>query len=102
MEALTNLEELRILSANNTSINSLQPLQKLRKLVSVYCDHTAVDKSIADAFMAINSGVLVVFNSADLKTWWNLLSPEAQYGLILKTVFHNKEPVSSGSIGLPV
>jgi Leucine-rich repeat (LRR) protein len=74
--ALSSLENLRVLHASYTAIADLQPLQKLVHLERIYCDKTRVRKAMADAFMQVNPKVLVVFDSEDLKVWWDTLSPE--------------------------
>jgi Leucine-rich repeat (LRR) protein len=71
---LSTLENLKVLHANYTLISDLQPLQKLPRLEKIYCDQTPVKLAIADAFMAANPKVLVVFNTRDLQVWWNSLS----------------------------
>jgi hypothetical protein len=75
---LSSLENLRVLSANYTQVSDLQPLQKLTHLEKIYCDQTPVSRKVADAFMAANPKVLVIFDSRDLKAWWGTLSPEWQ------------------------
>jgi Leucine-rich repeat (LRR) protein len=70
-----NLQNLRILSVNATGVKDLNPLKGLRLLEKVYCDHTPINAAIADAFMAARPGVLVVFDSEDLRIWWKKLSP---------------------------
>jgi Leucine-rich repeat (LRR) protein len=78
VEPLKGLESLTVLSVNHTSIADLKPLQKLPKLEKIYCDQTQVKREGADAFMAANPKVLVVFDSKDLKAWWETLTPEWQ------------------------
>jgi Leucine-rich repeat (LRR) protein len=78
VSALAGLENLKILQANYTLISDLQPLHKLNHLEKVYCDKTSINKNSADAFMLSNPGVLVVYDSHDLKSWWDALSPEWQ------------------------
>jgi len=73
---LSSLENLKVLHVSYTMISDLQPLQKLTHLERIYCDKTLVKKEMADAFMATNPKVLVVFDSEDLKVWWDTLSPE--------------------------
>jgi Leucine-rich repeat (LRR) protein len=75
---LSTLENLKVLNANYTGITDLSPLQKLSHLEKIYCDKTSITKSAADAFMASNPKVLVVYNSEDLKIWWDDLSPAWQ------------------------
>ncbi len=73
ISALNTLTSLEVLSANHTFISSLSPLKDLAKLKRVYCDQTPVTKSAADAFMAENPEVLVIYNSKDLQAWWSTL-----------------------------
>lgn len=74
--ALSNLQSLEVLHANYTFISDLSPLKKLPKLERVYCDQTSVNKRVADAFMATNPKVLVIYDSKDLQAWWNTLSQD--------------------------
>lgn len=75
---LSNLENLKVLHANYTLITDLQPLQKLSHLERIYCDQTPLTKDRANAFMAANRKVLIIFDSKDLKAWWETLSQEWQ------------------------
>lgn len=75
---LAGLENLKVLHANHTLISDLKPLQKLPHLEKIYCDQTPITREVADAFMASNPKVLVVFDSRDLKVWWDTLTPEWQ------------------------
>jgi len=76
INALSSLENLRVLHASYTQLADLLPLLKLAHLERIYCDKTRVRKGIADAFMVANPNVLVIFDSEDLKVWWDTLSPE--------------------------
>jgi Leucine-rich repeat (LRR) protein len=58
---------------NYTPVATLAPLDPLTHLEKVYCDHTAINRAAADAFMASHPGVLVIFDSEDLKGWWDTL-----------------------------
>lgn len=73
VEPLSTTENLVILHANATQIADLKPLQKLTHLEKIYCDQTGVKRETADAFMAAMPDVLVVFDSKDLKSWWDAL-----------------------------
>jgi len=75
LEGLTNLTLLRI---NYTAVTDLTPLQKLSSLEKVYCDQTGINKAKADVFMLINPRVLVIYDSRDLKAWWETLSADWQ------------------------
>ncbi len=78
LDALANLESLVVLRANYTAITSLLPLQKLTRLEKIYADYTAINKEAANNFIAVNRKVQVIFDSEELKTWWDALTPEWQ------------------------
>ena len=69
---------LRILRMNNTAITDLNALAGLPHIERIYCDQTKINRSMADAFMASKRGVLVIFDSKDLKGWWESLPPSWQ------------------------
>jgi Leucine-rich repeat (LRR) protein len=73
---LSGLQNLRVLRASGTSISDLQPLQKLPRLEKIYCDQTPITRDIAHAFMAGKPGTLVIFDSKDLKNWWETLDDD--------------------------
>jgi Leucine-rich repeat (LRR) protein len=72
--ALRGLEKLRVLYINYCMVSNLRPLLELQHLERIYCDHTPIKRTLADAFMASNSKVLVIFDSEDLSSWWGTLS----------------------------
>ena len=71
---LRSLENLKVLYVNHTVISNLRPLDDLKNLERIYCDNSSITRSVADAFMAANPNVLVIFDSEDLRGWWNSLS----------------------------
>jgi Leucine-rich repeat (LRR) protein len=73
---LNTLQNLKVLHANFTLISDLQPLQKLPGIEKIYCDHTSITRDKADAFMSVRPNVLVIFDSKDLKAWWETLPQE--------------------------
>ena len=73
VKAFSTLESLRILHVNYTKISDLSALQGLRNIERIYCDQTQVNRALADAFMASKKGVLVIYDSKDLKGWWDSL-----------------------------
>lgn len=75
---VSKLSNLSILSINYTKVPALESLKTLPKLQKVYCDHTPIRQEAADSFMAAKPGTLVVFDSKDLKAWWDTLSKEWQ------------------------
>lgn len=81
IQPLSKLENLIVLNANYTGLADLLPLQKLKNLKKIYCDKTPIKREAAEAFMAINPNTLVIFDSEDLKIWWNILTPAWQKAL---------------------
>jgi Leucine-rich repeat (LRR) protein len=78
LSSLQVLDKLAILQVNFTSIASLMSIKDLPSLEKIYCDQTSIKQEAADAFMAANPKVLVVFDSRDLQNWWKALSPTWQ------------------------
>lgn len=76
ISALATLENLKVVSLNHTAVANLRPLQNLKNLERVYCDHTGITSTIADDFMTARPGVLVIYDSEDLQTWWQSLTAE--------------------------
>ena len=75
---LSNLESLKSLHINFTAVTNLSPLRGLRKLEKIYCDQTPIQREDADELRKENPNVLVVFDSNDLKIWWEALAPDWQ------------------------
>lgn len=82
LSVMAHFKKLRALHANYTFIDDLAPLRQLPDLQKIYCDQTNVTRAMADAFMAERPDVLVIFDSKDLKSWWDTLEGEWQTFLI--------------------
>jgi len=78
LRPLAGASALKELTANYSDIDNLEPLKALPSLERIYCDQTQIIRSVADAFMASRPTVLVIFDSRDLKTWWEALTPDWQ------------------------
>jgi Leucine-rich repeat (LRR) protein len=89
---LSNLENLTVLHANHTLLADLMPLQKLAHLEKIYCDQTPIKRSAALAFSSVRPKVLIIFDSKDLKQWWETLSADWQK-VLSKTAGINAAPV---------
>ncbi|HEY8933875.1 MAG TPA: leucine-rich repeat domain-containing protein, partial [Cyclobacteriaceae bacterium] len=89
INSLSNLENLTVLHINYTSIATLLPLQKLMHLEKIYADHTRINRETADNFIAAHPNTQIIFDTDNLKTWWDALSPEWQ------TVFSKVAIISS-------
>lgn len=70
MDALSSLRNLKVLSINNTPASSLDPVEELPNLERIYCDHTGIKEQSAGSFMASHPNALVIFDSEDLRGWW--------------------------------
>ncbi|MBU1369962.1 MAG: hypothetical protein KJ578_06425 [Bacteroidetes bacterium] len=68
---LEKLDALTILQLSYTEISSLESLKKLDKLAKIYSDHTRVSDAEARVFMKENPQVLVIYETAALKSWWD-------------------------------
>jgi Leucine-rich repeat (LRR) protein len=91
------LTGLSTLSINYTKVPDLEPLKALPKLQKVYCDHTPIGQEVADSFMVAKPGTLVVFDSKDLRAWWETLSKEWQkilYGESVEGVNPSKDQLA--------
>lgn len=101
LSVLSNLEELNL---NNLKVASLEPLSSLRKIVRIsfentditslsplensvpdfiYCDKSNVPDIEALSFKNKHSKSLIIYQSENLKLWWNSLSQD------WKNVFQN-------------
>lgn len=78
LQGLGGMEMLKVLSINNTMVADLTPLKKLQNLAKIYCDNTGIKQEAANVFMADNPKVLVIFDSDDLKVWWDALALDWQ------------------------
>jgi hypothetical protein len=88
---LSTVENLKVLHANATAIASLQPLQKLKNLERVYCDQTPIRQPAANAFMAANPKVLVIYDSKDMRVWWDSL-PAVWQEILIKNLKISQSP----------
>ncbi len=95
LDALKNLNQLKVLYLNNTTINDLSPLSILPnletlycenseiisldglelspKLKKIYCDNSLLGQQKAIEFMKEYPHILVVYESKQLKIWWDEL-----------------------------
>ncbi|HYG20193.1 MAG TPA: leucine-rich repeat domain-containing protein [Ohtaekwangia sp.] len=72
---LGSLKNLKVLHINYTPVSDLKPLQQIN-IEKIYCDQTPINRDVANAFMSTKPGVLVIFESENLKDWWHSLSPQ--------------------------
>lgn len=84
IEFINGLENLAILNVESTNVNTLDSLSDIPALKKIYCDNSGISKESAVNFMNKNPGVLVIFESEELKDWW------ANLPAALKEVFSIK------------
>lgn len=84
LEALSGLTNLSLLFIDQTPIADLSPLSGMQRLTKIYCDQTRVTRTEAVRFTEQNPSVLVIYETSELKHWWNALQPE------WKSVFADK------------
>lgn len=100
MMPLKGLDNLEKLSVNWTQVSDLTALASLRKLQRVYCDHTLIKKDVAEAFMLSHPRVLVIYDSEDMRGWWNAL-PEAWKMAFVKGASIGKNPSNEELARIP-
>jgi hypothetical protein len=76
LDSLHQLKSLQLLFFDATPIADLKPLEGLASLKRVYCDVSGVKKTEVSRFGLKRPGVLVVFESEELQTWWLELTNE--------------------------
>lgn len=97
VKALENLEKI---SVNWTQVGDLTALLSLQKLQRIYCDHTLIRKDVAESFMATNPRVLVIYDSEDMRGWWNAL-PEAWKAAFVKSAAIGQDPTNEELARIP-
>ncbi|MCF6342273.1 MAG: hypothetical protein L3J31_05645 [Bacteroidales bacterium] len=98
LEPLQNLTALSTIEANNTGITDLSPLENLPSLKIIYCDNSGIKEEEAKRFMQNNEKSLVIYNTENLRSWWNEM-PE-NYKKIIRSKMTISEPVSTEQMHL--
>ncbi len=81
---LMGCDKLETLYADNTDINGLLSIANLKNLKLIYADNTKLDKMAVSLFKVRKPEAVVVYQTEELKKWWNLLDKN------WKTVFKEK------------
>jgi Leucine-rich repeat (LRR) protein len=76
LSPLIAFKSLEVLNIESTKVSDIYGLSQLRNLRKVYCDHSLVTKTQADNFMQRFPGILVIFESDELRVWWADLPQE--------------------------
>ena len=72
--ALEQMTGLKYLYMDYTTVGDLDALLNLPDLERIYCDNTNVDQTVALDFLKSKPEVLLVYESAELNSWWVELS----------------------------
>jgi len=78
LEPLSSLNNLVKISFIDTKIDNLNPLLKSNNIEKIYCDKSLITTNIALDFKNIHPSCLIVYQSEDLRLWWNNLDIEWQ------------------------
>jgi len=97
---LKSMDGLQKVSVNWTQVGDLTALSSLKNLQRIYCDHSLIRKDVAEAFMVANPRVLVVYDSEDMRGWWNAL-PEAWKAAFIKSAAIGKMPSNEELARIP-
>ncbi len=85
LSPLSGLESLKMLIFNNTNVSNLKPLEGITSLERIYCDNTPISQAEATRFMSVNPRCLVIYESEQLRRWWDNL-PETWQQVFRKYV----------------
>ncbi|MFK5856344.1 MAG: hypothetical protein QM503_09455, partial [Bacteroidota bacterium] len=78
LEPLSSLNNLVTISFVDTEIDNLNPLLKSNNIEKIYCDKSLITTNIALDFKNLHPNCLIVYQSEDLRLWWNNLDVEWQ------------------------
>jgi Leucine-rich repeat (LRR) protein len=79
LEPVRNLQNLEFLNCENTEVKSLDPLQNLSNLKILNIDNTPVSaksKDKVEMFIDSKPNCLIIYETADLKIWWQSMSQD--------------------------
>ncbi len=74
VEALKSLGRLEVLRCENTGLTDLSPLEHCFKLANVYADNSNIDTRTALQLKSALPSCLIVYQTEQLKMWWENLS----------------------------
>ena len=75
LSPLSNLKKLTEISFNQTKITDITPINNIPTLKTVYCKKTSVPQTNILDFIHQHPNTLTIFNTDEMETWWNLLTP---------------------------
>jgi len=70
---LTGCNKLETIKADSTEIKSLLSIANLKQIKLIYADNTKLDDGSVQLFRVRKPETLVIYKTAELKKWWNLL-----------------------------
>lgn len=73
LSPLANMNKLNEVQCSNTNVSDIMPLKDIPNLVRIYCDNTNINSKKAGEFYKANDKVMVIYETATLKTWWDEL-----------------------------
>ncbi|MCQ2315640.1 MAG: leucine-rich repeat domain-containing protein [Bacteroidales bacterium] len=71
LSPLSNIMKLNEIEFSNTRVSDLMPLKDIPHLIRIYCDNTGIDSQKASEFQKANGNVMVIYETATLRSWWD-------------------------------
>ena len=72
---LSNLKKLTEVSFNQTPVSDINSIIQLPELKTVFCKKTSVPQENILEFINQNPNTITIFNTDEMETWWDLLTP---------------------------
>jgi len=88
---LTGCNKLETIKADSTEIKSLLPIANLKQIKLIYADNTKLDDESVQLFRVRKPETLVIYKTAELKKWWNLLNDNWKK-IFMEEVSFDKNP----------
>ncbi len=73
LESLSSLNNLEIISFVDTEIDNLSPLKESNNIKKIYCDKSEITTKEALNFNTQHPNCLIIYQSDNLRLWWNNL-----------------------------
>ncbi len=92
LKPLAGMNRLKVLNISNTPVSDLEPLATDSHLEIVWAENSGVGKQQAESLKNAVPEVTVVYQTADLQTWWSNLDGTWKSLLLAQIGSHSYEP----------
>jgi len=93
LKSLSSLNNLETISFIDTKINNLNPLLASNNIKRIYCDRSEITTKDVLSFNSLHPTCLIIYQSENLRLWWNNLDVEWQQ--MLSNIFNLPESPSN-------